>query len=68
MIKICINMEICYCTFIIYDCDLQIKTAAQLEAAFAFLSSIASENLKVDEFEQACGVGMRNNSFFFFLL
>lgn len=37
---------------------MQIKTPAQLEAAFAFLSDIASENLKLDEFEEACGVGM----------
>ena len=36
----------------------QIKTPAQLEAAFAFLAAIAGENLKANEFEDACGVGM----------
>ncbi|KAI5677563.1 hypothetical protein M9H77_08513 [Catharanthus roseus] len=45
-------------TLLKYIVSSKIKTAAQLEAAFAFLSSIASENLKVDEFEQACGVGV----------
>lgn len=39
---------------------LQIKTPAQLEAAFSFLSATASDSLKVDEFEVACGVGMSN--------
>lgn len=29
-----------------------------MEAAFAFLSDTASETLKVDKFEEACGVGM----------
>ena len=37
---------------------LQIKTLAQLEAAFLFLSATASEDLNVTEFEEACGVGM----------
>lgn len=37
---------------------LQIKTAAQLEAAFGFLAAIASDSLKVNEFEEACGVGI----------
>lgn len=36
---------------------LQIKTPAQIEAAFAFLAATASENLKVPDFEEACGVG-----------
>ncbi|CAI9096164.1 OLC1v1032248C1 [Oldenlandia corymbosa var. corymbosa] len=36
----------------------KIKTPAQLEAAFTFLASIASEPLEVDKFEQACGVGV----------
>lgn len=47
---------------------LQIKTSAQLDAAFAFLAAVASENLKVDEFEKACGVGMANNTCSPFLL
>ena len=37
---------------------LQIKTPAQLEAAFSFLSNVASENFKQNEFEEACGIGM----------
>lgn len=37
---------------------LQIKTPAQLEAAFSFFASTGSENFEVDEFEEACGVGM----------
>ena len=36
---------------------LQIKTPAQLEAAFAFLSITGSDDLKSKEFEDACGVG-----------
>jgi hypothetical protein len=36
---------------------LQIKTPAQLEAAFSFLSSTASESFELKEFEEACGVG-----------
>lgn len=40
---------------------LQIKTPAQLDAAFSFLTAIASDNLKVDDFEAACGVGMVHN-------
>lgn len=40
---------------------LQIKTPAQLDAAFSFLTAIASDNLKVDDFEAACGVGMMHN-------
>lgn len=40
---------------------LQIKIPAQLEAAFLFLTTIASDNLKIDDFEAACGVGMIQN-------
>lgn len=40
---------------------VQIKTPAQLEAAFLFLSTIASDSLKVDNFEAACGVGKKQN-------
>ncbi|XP_057765783.1 glutamine--tRNA ligase [Salvia miltiorrhiza] len=36
----------------------KIKTPAQLEAAFLFLTTIASDNLKIDEFDAACGVGI----------
>lgn len=43
--------------------SLQIKTPAQLEAAFAFLASTASENLKVHDFEEACGVGKNKSTF-----
>ncbi|XP_074326435.1 glutamine--tRNA ligase-like [Apium graveolens] len=41
-----------------YIVALKIKTPAQLDAAFAFLSDTASETLKVEEFEEACGVGI----------
>ncbi|KDP29433.1 hypothetical protein JCGZ_18354 [Jatropha curcas] len=34
----------------------KIKTPAQLEAAFSFLSRTASESFKLNEFEEACGV------------
>ncbi|PHT73067.1 hypothetical protein T459_23852 [Capsicum annuum] len=37
---------------------LQIKTPMQLETAFAYLFASASENLKVHDFEEACGVGV----------
>lgn len=36
---------------------MQIKTPAQLEAAFSFFATTGSENFKLEEFEQACGVG-----------
>lgn len=45
----------------LYFLLLQIKTPAQLEAAFLFLSPIASDSLKVDDFEAACGVGKKHN-------
>lgn len=38
---------------------LQIKTPAQLEAAFSFFSTTGLENFELKEFEQSCGVGMR---------
>ncbi|KAK6931522.1 Glutamyl/glutaminyl-tRNA synthetase, class Ib, catalytic domain [Dillenia turbinata] len=41
-----------------YIVSLKIKTPAQLEAAFSFFSSTASENFEVKEFEEACGVGV----------
>lgn len=45
-------------TLLQYIVTSKIKTPAQLEAAFAFLSDTASETLKVDKFEEACGVGI----------
>ncbi|KAK4376445.1 hypothetical protein RND71_002741 [Anisodus tanguticus] len=45
-------------TLLQYIVSTKIKTPAQLEAAFAFLSATASENLKVHDFEEACGVGV----------
>lgn len=41
-----------------YVVSSKIKTPAQLEAAFSFLSNVASENFKRNEFEEACGVGI----------
>ncbi|KAL2485078.1 glutamine-tRNA ligase [Abeliophyllum distichum] len=45
-------------TLLKYVVSLKIKTPAQLEAAFSFLDATASENLKVNDFEAACGVGV----------
>ncbi|KHG03894.1 Glutamine--tRNA ligase [Gossypium arboreum] len=39
-----------------YVVSSKIKTPAQLEAAFSFLSNVASEEFKRNEFEEACGV------------
>ncbi|XWS34969.1 hypothetical protein CRYUN_Cryun21dG0083200 [Craigia yunnanensis] len=39
-----------------YVVSSKIKTPAQLEAAFLFLSNVASDNFKRNEFEEACGV------------
>ncbi|XVE75206.1 hypothetical protein DITRI_Ditri12bG0077100 [Diplodiscus trichospermus] len=41
-----------------YIVSSKIKTPAQLEAAFSFLSNVASDNLQRNEFEEACGVGV----------
>lgn len=41
-----------------YVVTSKIKSAAQLEAAFSFLAATATDTLMVDEFEQACGVGV----------
>ncbi|XP_071686372.1 glutamine--tRNA ligase-like [Rutidosis leptorrhynchoides] len=41
-----------------YIVSSKIKTPAQLEAAFAFLSVTASEDLDINKFEEACGVGV----------
>ncbi|XP_042033190.1 glutamine--tRNA ligase, cytoplasmic-like isoform X3 [Salvia splendens] len=43
-------------TLLNYITSLKIKSPAQLEAAFIFLTNIASDNLKIDEFEAVCGV------------
>ncbi|KAI3943760.1 hypothetical protein MKW98_004265 [Papaver atlanticum] len=36
----------------------KIKSPAQLEAAHAYLGRLGSENLQLNEFEEACGVGV----------
>uniref|UniRef100_A0A6N2N127 glutamine--tRNA ligase n=1 Tax=Salix viminalis TaxID=40686 RepID=A0A6N2N127_SALVM len=41
-----------------YIVTIKIKTPAQLEAAFSFLSSTASERFELKEFEETCGVGV----------
>ncbi|OMP07754.1 Glutamyl/glutaminyl-tRNA synthetase, class Ib [Corchorus olitorius] len=41
-----------------YVVSYKIKSPAQLEAAFSFLSNVASENFKQIDFEEACGVGV----------
>ncbi|KAL7132478.1 hypothetical protein ABFS83_12G076300 [Erythranthe nasuta] len=45
-------------TLLKYIIASKIKTPAQLEAAFSFLSTTASDNLNVDDFEAACGIGV----------
>lgn len=45
-------------TLLEYVVSSKIKTPAQLEAAFLFFAAIGSEDFKVDEFEEACGVGV----------
>lgn len=40
-----------------FDWNFQIKTPVQLEAAYSFLGKIGPEELKLHEFEEACGVG-----------
>ncbi|KAJ4828883.1 hypothetical protein Tsubulata_039853 [Turnera subulata] len=47
-------------TLLEYVVSKKIKTPAQLEAAFSFLSRIASESLKLGEFEEACGVSVED--------
>ncbi|GAB4828854.1 Glutamine--tRNA ligase, cytoplasmic [Ancistrocladus abbreviatus] len=41
-----------------YIVSSKIKTAAQLEAAFSFFSRVGSEQFRLTEFEEACGVGV----------
>ncbi|XP_030959738.1 bifunctional dihydroflavonol 4-reductase/flavanone 4-reductase-like [Quercus lobata] len=38
--------------------DPHIKTTAQLDAALSFFGATASEDFKLNEFEEACGVGV----------
>ncbi|OAY47278.1 glutamine--tRNA ligase, cytoplasmic [Manihot esculenta] len=45
-------------TLLGYIVSSKVKTPAQLEAAFSFLSKTASENFELNEFEEACGVGV----------
>ncbi|KAM6602422.1 hypothetical protein CsatA_022031 [Cannabis sativa] len=45
-------------TFLKYVVSSKIKTPAQLEAAFLFLTNIGSEDFKLEDFEVACGVGV----------
>ncbi|KAM7487651.1 hypothetical protein LguiB_025135 [Lonicera macranthoides] len=45
-------------TLLKYIVSSKIKTPAQLEAAFSFLTVTGAENFKVNEFEAACGVGV----------
>ncbi|KAJ8769724.1 hypothetical protein K2173_005930 [Erythroxylum novogranatense] len=45
-------------TLLGYIVSSKIKSTAQLEAAFSFLSGTASEGLQLNEFEDACGVGV----------
>ncbi|EYU33108.1 hypothetical protein MIMGU_mgv1a018809mg, partial [Erythranthe guttata] len=45
-------------TLLKYIISSKIKTPAQLEAAFSFLSTTASDKLNVDDFEAACGIGV----------
>ncbi|GAA0153183.1 aminoacyl-tRNA synthetase [Lithospermum erythrorhizon] len=41
-----------------YIVGSKIKTPAQLDAALSFFSAIASESFEINEFEEACGVGV----------
>ncbi|GMP83349.1 hypothetical protein CsSME_00037294 [Camellia sinensis var. sinensis] len=41
-----------------YIVSSKIKAPAQLEAAFSFFATTGSENFKINEFEEACGVGV----------
>lgn len=41
-----------------YIVSSKIKTPAQLEAAFSFFATTGSETFKVNDFEEACGVGV----------
>lgn len=45
-------------TLLEYVVSSKIKTTAQLDAAFSFFGATASEHFKLNEFEEACGVGV----------
>ncbi|THG14171.1 hypothetical protein TEA_000747 [Camellia sinensis var. sinensis] len=45
-------------TLLQYIVSSKIKAPAQLEAAFSFFATTGSENFKINEFEEACGVGV----------
>ncbi|KAH7516511.1 hypothetical protein FEM48_Zijuj10G0142900 [Ziziphus jujuba var. spinosa] len=45
-------------TLLEYVVSSKIKTTAQLEAAFTFFSNTGPEDFKLNEFEDACGVGV----------
>ncbi|KAL5546330.1 hypothetical protein UlMin_006017 [Ulmus minor] len=45
-------------TLLEYVVSSKIKTPAQLEASFSFFAATASENFNLNEFEEACGVGV----------
>lgn len=45
-------------TLLKYVVSSKIKSPAQLEAAFAFFTAVGSENFKLNEFEETCGVGV----------
>lgn len=46
------SLSLCVC-----DEYLQIKTPAQLDAAVSFFDKNSPEDCKLNEFEEACGVG-----------
>ncbi|GLT70217.1 hypothetical protein SLA2020_423120 [Shorea laevis] len=45
-------------TLLQYIVSSKIKTTAQLDAALSFFGATASEDFKLNEFEEACGVGV----------
>ncbi|KAF7132516.1 hypothetical protein RHSIM_Rhsim09G0106300 [Rhododendron simsii] len=45
-------------TLLEYIVSSKIKTPAQLEAAFSFFATTGSETFKVNDFDEACGVGV----------
>ncbi|KAK9280478.1 hypothetical protein L1049_014170 [Liquidambar formosana] len=45
-------------TLLQYIVSSKIKTPAQLEAAFSFFASSGSDNFELNDFEEACGVGV----------
>ncbi|KAH7571142.1 hypothetical protein JRO89_XS05G0258800 [Xanthoceras sorbifolium] len=52
-------------TLLKYIVSSKIKTPAQLEAAFSFFASTGSEDFKLDEFEEACGVAASYNATYY---